>query len=460
MNEIQELINLEIKLINSMLISHGIQARTLKRLTLCVKSSFIAYGLQVAQGESVRKIEAIQRELSNALTNQRLRHLPDYNRRVMVRLRDFPLAIEVPHPAPSILAWTDASLHMGPNLALVGRSYSAAGPREEHLDLERHYHVLIAAMSGGGKSTLMRMALLTLAYNTPPSDLRVVLIDMKNDDLAPFRALPHVVRYAGDPTSAAEAIAYIHEVKTERIESQVKPYRLLVVIDELAELGTDKATLRQLGSILSTGRSLGINTWAGTQYPSAAAIGSIVAASFTTRLVGIVDGKNTAHVATKRAGSGAENLCTPGDFLRVDGPDLVRMKGYCISQDETAALLPRVVRRWHGQSAEVQPQPAPVAAIRPYDEVEELARNIADLWRAGASKNAMSKATLGKSYAGSYATKIDAAIAWLEVRASTTEASTTPSTASTHTSTSGVAVSSSRSDRKIIRMFPSAAVGS
>jgi S-DNA-T family DNA segregation ATPase FtsK/SpoIIIE len=341
----QKLIAAEINLINRLLGAHGVQARTTLGRTLIAKSSFIAYGLQFAPGETVRKVEAIDRELSNELTRQRVRLLRGYNGRAVVRLRDYPLAIEVPHPAPVPLSWESACMRMGQHVALVGRSYDYGGAREEYLDLDRHYHTLVSAMSGGGKSTMMRMALLTLALNTSPADLRIMLIDLKNDDLTPFRALPHVVSYAGDTEAAAKIIAQVHAIKTERIETQTKPYRLLLVIDELAELGPDREALRQLGSILSTGRSLGINVWAGTQYPTAATIGSVVNASFTVRLVGMVDGKQAAHTASKRAGSGAELLQLPGDFLRVDGAELRRMKAYNIDQDETARLVAEVGRR-------------------------------------------------------------------------------------------------------------------
>jgi hypothetical protein len=132
--------------------------------------------------------------------------------------------------------------------ALVGRSYDYNGACDEWLDLERHYHMLVAAMSGGGKSTLMRMALSSLALNTAPNLLQIILVDLKNDDLVPFRNLPHVINYAGDIESAAAAIEYVYQIKTERIASQDKPFRLLLVIDELAELGSDKDVLKPLGA--------------------------------------------------------------------------------------------------------------------------------------------------------------------------------------------------------------------
>lgn len=377
---INALIPLEINLINKLLAAHNVQARTLAKLTMCVKSSFIAYGLQLAPGESVSKVERVQRELSNELTRQRVRLLSGYTGKTIARLRDYPLAVEVPHPAPTPLSWHSAAMRTGRYMALVGRSYDYAGAKEEYLDLERHYHTLVAAMSGGGKSTLMRMALITLALNTSPDDLQMMLVDLKNDDLMPFRALPHCINYAGDIDSAAAAIAYVHEVKTERIATQEKPYRLLLVIDELAELSTDKDALKQLGSILSTGRSLGINVMAGTQYPTAATIGSVVNASFTVRIVGMVDGKEAAHTATKRAKSGAELLCTPGDFLRVDGNNLIRMKAYDISQDDTAMLIKQIAGRKQAQNvarAELNRMPKPQLARIP-DEVLPIFHRFTD----------------------------------------------------------------------------------
>jgi DNA segregation ATPase FtsK/SpoIIIE-like protein len=446
--DMRPLVLAEVKLINQLFAAHGIQAGTSAKRTLVVKSSFIAYGLKVAPGEKVGKIEAIGRELSNELTRQRVRLLRGYTGRAVARLRDYPLAIEVPHPSPIPLSWEAAPLRMGPFMGLVGRSYDYSGVREEYLDLDRHYHTLVAAMSGGGKSTLMRMALLTMALNTDPANLRMILVDLKNDDLVPFRTLPHVISYAGDIENATAAISRVHQVKAERIETQDKPYRLLLVIDELAELGAAKDSLKLLGSILSTGRSLGINVVAGTQYPTADSIGSVVNASFTVRLAGMVDSKTAALAATKRAASGAELLQTPGDFLRVDGAELRRMKAYALPQADTPSILQAIRHRWRGkeQSSFVIPPRQ--------DEIDNIADVIAELWASGASKNAMSKQAFGKPYAGSYAVKIDQAIERLQNRASTT----TDVLPSTHTSVEPIEASSSRSDDKIIR-FPRIAAG-
>jgi len=338
---------------------------------------------------------------------------------------------------------------MGRLHALIGRSYSYNGARDEYLNLERHYHTLVAAMSGGGKSTLMRMALITLTMNTAPSLLQVMLVDLKNDDLMPFRTLPHVVSYAGDIETAAQAIDYVHQVKQQRIATQEKPYRLLLVIDELAELGADKEALKQLGSILSTGRSLGINVIAGTQYPTAATIGSVVNSSFTVRIVGMVDGKEAAHTATKRAKSGAELLCTPGDFLRVDGAELVRMKAYSLSQTDSAALIETASRKWQGQRAEPVSIASQIEATPVIDEIADIAQTIRPLWQQGEPLAAMIRAYFGEhaNTGGSNRRKMLQAIERLE--ATTTTSATDPATG---VEAVKVVSSGSSSDGKIIRL--------
>ena len=267
--DVSILLDHEIAMINRILKAHGIQAEARRHLTLVAHSSFISYGLRLAPNEKIAKIEGIHRELANGLRQVRARH--GYTGSVMVRVRDQPVALETPHPAPVPLDWRGAILKQAAMTALVGKRYYN-GSAAETVSLPTNHHMLVAAMSGGGKSTLVRMALSTLCLNTSPADLSVLLVDLKNDDLVPFKALPHCIGYAGNLRKAADAISQLTQIRDERIEGAEKTPRILLVVDELAELSDDKEALAQLGRILSTGRSLGINVWAGTQYPTASAI--------------------------------------------------------------------------------------------------------------------------------------------------------------------------------------------
>lgn len=387
----------EVNEINTILKENRVAACATLNGALAVRSSFIGYPLELGRNEKQARVAALLREMGNAIYAVRRRLLPGYNQPTPVRLREFPYALEVPYPNPQPLPSSAASIRAPRYHALIGRWYEfGQQPAEQYLDLERDYHTLVAAMSGAGKSTLMRMMLLTLLANTAPDLLQVVVIDLKNDDLPVFRTMPQVVQFAGDPASAASAVAVVEAELRRRIETGVRSPRLLLVIDELAQLRSDRATMGRIADILNMGRAMAINVWAGTQYPNKETITTEINVAFTTRLVGRVDGPNAANVATKRAASGAHLLAVPGDFLRID-TDVRRIKAYNLTQTETAELVGFWRRRWQNRTA--APALAPVAAIpepTPADaRLAEIVRIVEPLIAAGASQNDMIRAVFG-----------------------------------------------------------------
>ncbi len=152
--------------------------------------------------------------------------------------------------------------------------------------------------------------------------------------------------------------------------------------------------------------------------------------------------------AAGRGGSGAERLPGRGAFLWIAGAQLHRFTAYrlpfTVDQENAVGLvgLSRSIRRRWGeetqqlQHADGEPsRPAVDALGAPEtpgknetvslmtptpDPIDLVADKIAELWAAGASKNAMARHALGKPYGGGYAFKIDQAIARLEERAAAT----------------------------------------
>lgn len=398
----------EIAIINQTLAAFGVDAGTRPGWTLVAGGSFVAYGLRTGATQRISDVQRLLPELSERLSAARRRPTP-------VRLREMPLALEVAHPSPSPLDWRGAIMRVGAGRMVAGRNYSMTPAQDQVLDLAHRPHILIAGTTGSGKSTVLRMLLSSLAFNAAPDGLRLVLVDRKNEDLVPFGRLPHVDLAAWTVGDAHKAVQSVAAELERRVLAGVGDWsRLVLVIDELAQLSNESHDL--LSAVLAVGRSKRVHVIAATQHPTVRLIGD--KANYAVRLVGQVADAQTAALATGRKGSGAELLPGAGAFLLVDGAQLDRLQAFNMSADAAAGMVEVIIQKWGEASTPLLPLTVePMTPVE--DEVERIARTIEPLWRQGASKNAMCKAALDRPYAGSYAGKIDRALAWLE-RSTTT----------------------------------------
>jgi DNA segregation ATPase FtsK/SpoIIIE-like protein len=127
--------------------------------------------------------------------------------------------------------------------------------------------------------------------------------------------------------------------------------RIVVVIDELAELG-DKESLAMLSSILRIGRSFRVNVIAATQLPTKATCGE--KNNYTVRFIGQVTDPQTAHIAAGRPETGAHLLPGRGAFLRVEGNKLDRLQAYHLDMTGTETLVASIRQRWPGRDGVVE----------------------------------------------------------------------------------------------------------
>ena len=328
----------EVAAINKTFQGRGLIARTRTNGAIVAGRSYISYPLQLGEKVLPEDVEKIMSKLTEALYTQR------GNRPVTLRLRRKPLALEINHPFPAPLDWQRAQTALQPDTMLTGRNYSGGEPTDDVLRFDDTPHVLIAGTTGSGKSTLLRMMVSTLALNTSPDALRLYLVDLKNTDLKPFRSLPHKELFAGEDADALRAIRIVHrEVKRRKDAEDTDAPRIVLVIDELAEVG-DRDTLDLLSSILRIGRSFRVNVVAATQLPTKATCGE--KNNYTVRFVGAVTDAQTAALAAGRGDSGAHLLPGKGAFLRVEGTTLERLQAYNLDMDGTAQLVQQAVTRW------------------------------------------------------------------------------------------------------------------
>jgi hypothetical protein len=306
--------------------------------------------------EKFAKVEALQRELSSVLTNNRQR--AGYKGSVQVIPVSRPrLALEVPHPQPTALLWSPRKVTTTPaHTMLVGRSYLEQ-PKDEAIRFDDAPHALIAGITGAGKSVLLQTMLLSLCAGTSPNDLKLVLVDLKNEDLVPFEKLPHVLTFAGKRETAVDAIRYVVDEKDKRIDKRgYKPFRLVLVIDEMAQLAGDGEARDMLGDLASIGRTKQIHLLGATQHPTEkGGLGTLLKANFPIRLVGMV-APGQSHIATGRPQTHADLLPGKGAFLRCEGPNVYRFQSYFIEPDDVTNMAKYIAREvWGGVVAPLAP---------------------------------------------------------------------------------------------------------
>lgn len=144
----------EIGLINRFFRDYRVSAEVNQSVSFVAGKSFAVFVLKLGAGARIAAIESRLRELAEVLSAHRGEPTP-------VRLRQMPLAIEVPHPAMEPLL-PDPNLRLPAHSMLLGKSFSYGGECEEIVNLADAPHALIAGTTGSGKSKLLTMMLWSL----------------------------------------------------------------------------------------------------------------------------------------------------------------------------------------------------------------------------------------------------------------------------------------------------------
>ncbi len=227
-------------------------------------------------------------------------------------------------------------------------------------------HLLIAGTTGSGKSVCINSILLSLIFKTSPDDLRLILIDPKQIEFAPYEHVPHLyMPIVTDMQRAAGALAcavqemerrfsLIRDVGVRNIEAYneaVKndpdrehlPY-IIIVIDEFADLKMSVAnndpenfTCR----IAQKARAAGIHLIIGTQRPSVDVITGKLKTNIPSRIAFMV--KQQVDSRTILDVNGAESLTGRGDMLYMASNSSdkapVRVQGAYVSDKELEDVI-------------------------------------------------------------------------------------------------------------------------
>jgi S-DNA-T family DNA segregation ATPase FtsK/SpoIIIE len=235
------------------------------------------------------------------------------------------------------------------------------------IDLTQMPHLLIAGATGSGKSVCVNSLILSILYQLPPSDCRLILIDPKIVELKLYNDIPHLLTpVITEPKKAFQALQYcIYEmerryacldsmgvrdirnynkrIKERNIAQEYMPY-IVVVIDEFADLmaTTGKELESTLARLAAMSRAVGIHLVLATQRPSIDVITGLIKANIPSRIAFMVASKMDSRIIIDAVG--AEKLLGKGDMLYagITDPFPIRMQGAFVSEEEVEAVVAHV----------------------------------------------------------------------------------------------------------------------
>jgi S-DNA-T family DNA segregation ATPase FtsK/SpoIIIE len=218
-------------------------------------------------------------------------------------------------------------------------------------DLTSMPHCLIAGTTGSGKSVCINSIIMSILYHQRPDIVKLILVDPKVVEMAPFKEIPHlmcpVINDASRATSVLEwacekmderyeflAEAGVRNIKgynalpreeliarfnpaTEEEEAKIPkhlPY-IVIIIDELADLmmTSGKEVEAFIVRLAQKSRAVGIHLIVATQRPQANVVTGLIKSNMPSRIAFRVASKMDSRIVLDQ--NGADLLLGQGDML-------------------------------------------------------------------------------------------------------------------------------------------------
>ena len=348
------------------------------------------FEVELAPGVKASKVTGISRDLARSLSMASLRvvevipgkpyigiEVPN-KKREMVRLIELLNTEKFKDPKAQI------SMAMGKDI----------GGNPIITDLARAPHMLVAGTTGSGKSVLVNSMLLSMLLKYTPNELRMILIDPKQLELANYNDIPHLLTpVVTDMTEAASALSWcvaemerryqlmsllkvrkLNEFNKKVIAAEksgnpmldplwrpndsvsisqapkLKTLPMIVIVaDEFADMimQVGKQAEELITRLAQKSRAAGIHLMLATQRPSVDVITGLIKANIPVRAALRVNSKVDSR--TILDSGGAEDMLGNGDMLFL-GPGQIepdRVHGAYVSDEE----VNRVCDAWRERGA-------------------------------------------------------------------------------------------------------------
>jgi len=311
------------------------------------------------------RIEALADDLAMALAARSIRiEAPIPGKSVV--------GIEIPNKASEVVGFRpfleERRMHEAPSPLMFALGRDVSG-QAYAVDLAKMPHLLVAGATGSGKSVCVNAIITSILMRARPHEVRMVLVDLKRVELAPYNGLPHLLQHViVEPGEAKGVLNWAVNEMEERYRKLASktvrnvaaynelpglapdeklPYVVLIV-DELADLimREGRKVEDSIVKIAQKARAVGIHLVLATQRPSVNVVTGLIKANVPSRIAfamaSMVDSRTVLDAP------GAEDLLGRGDMLYqpVDLPRPVRLQGVFVSDREVNA----VTKHWLDQA--------------------------------------------------------------------------------------------------------------
>ncbi len=305
-------------------------------------------------GVKISRIASLSDDLAMALRAEKLRILAPIPGKEVV-------GIEIPNRNREIVflkeLLLDKSFQTNPSMLYIPIGKDITGA-PYFSDIGEMPHLLVAGVTGSGKSVFLNSLITSILYKATPSDVRFIMIDPKRIELSIYNGIPHLlfpaITESEDAVKILKRAEELMEVRYRELSrvgvrdinaynKKVRdklPY-ILIIVDELADLLLQKGreVERVLIRLAQKARAVGIHLVLATQRPSVDVITGLIKANFPSRIAFQVPSRNDAKTIMDTIG--AEKLLGKGDmlFMPPKGGAPIRLHGPYISTDETEKIV-------------------------------------------------------------------------------------------------------------------------
>ena len=348
------------------------------------------FEVDLAAGVKASKVTGISRDLARSLSMASLR--------VVEVIPGKPyIGIEVPNKKREMVRLIEllqTEAYQDPKAQISMAMGKDIGGKPIITDLARAPHMLVAGTTGSGKSVLVNAMLLSILLKYKPSELRLILIDPKQLELANYNDIPHLLTpVVTDMNEAASSLAWcvaemerryqlMSLLKVRKLsefnkkviaaEKAGKPMidplwrpndsvsidqapkmktlpMIVIVADEFADMimQVGKQAEELITRLAQKSRAAGIHLMLATQRPSVDVITGLIKANIPVRAALRVNSKVDSR--TILDAGGAEDMLGNGDMLFL-GPGQIepdRVHGAYVSDEE----VNRVCDAWRERGA-------------------------------------------------------------------------------------------------------------